>query len=124
MVKSPASAAALPPAAGPPGRAPRHRRCADSGGDRDQPRPACRHGVSRKKSDPGDALVLANIIRTDMPMHRPLAADTDLAQAVAVLAQAHQDAVWSRQQVCNQLRSLLREYFPAFLEAFKDKQGG
>nr|WP_268768179.1 transposase [Streptomyces yangpuensis] len=24
-----------------------------------------RHGVSRKKSDPGDALVLANIIRTD-----------------------------------------------------------
>ncbi len=83
-----------------------------------------RHGVSRKKSDPGDALVLANIIRTDMPMHRPLAADTDRAPAVAVLAQAQQDAVWSRQQVCNQLRSLLREYFPAFLEAFKDKQGG
>jgi hypothetical protein len=25
-----------------------------------------RHGVSRKKSDPGDALVLANILRTDM----------------------------------------------------------
>ncbi|MFC9609075.1 IS110 family transposase [Streptomyces niveus] len=83
-----------------------------------------RHGVSRKKSDPGDALVLANIIRTDMPMHRPLAADTDLAQAVAVLARAQQDAVWNRQQVCNQLRSLLREYFPAFLEAFKDKPGG
>lgn len=33
-----------------------------------------RHGVSRKKSDPGDALVLANILRTDMPMHRPLPA--------------------------------------------------
>ncbi|MFG2669162.1 IS110 family transposase [Streptomyces sp. NPDC048387] len=83
-----------------------------------------RHGVSRKKSDPGDALMLANIIRTDMPMHRLLAADTDLAQAVAVLARAQQDAVWNRQQVCNQLRSLLREYFPAFLEAFKDKPGG
>lgn len=83
-----------------------------------------RHGVSRKKSDPGDALMLANIIRTDMPMHRPLAADTDLAQAVAVLARAQQDAVWNRQQICNQLRSLLREYFPAFLEAFKDKPGG
>ncbi|MFC8536713.1 hypothetical protein ACFUJY_22645 [Streptomyces sp. NPDC057249] len=25
---------------------------------------------------------------------------------------------------CHQLRSLLREYFPAFSEAFKDKQGG
>ncbi|MET9573808.1 transposase [Streptomyces virginiae] len=35
-----------------------------------------RHGVSRKKSDPGNALVLANIIRTDAPVHRPLPADT------------------------------------------------
>lgn len=82
-----------------------------------------RHGVSRKKSDPGDALVLANIIRTDAPMHRPLPADTDLAQAVAVLARAQQDAVWNRQQVANQLRSLLREYFPAMIEAFRDKPG-
>lgn len=32
--------------------------------------------------------MLANIIRTDMLMHRPLAADTELAQAVAVLARA------------------------------------
>lgn len=82
-----------------------------------------RHGVSRKKSDPGDALVLANIIRTDAPMHRSLPADTDLAQAVAVLARAQQDAVWNRQQVANQLRSLLREYFPAMIEAFRDKPG-
>ncbi|MCX4851728.1 IS110 family transposase [Streptomyces sp. NBC_00893] len=83
-----------------------------------------RHGVSRKKSDPGDALVLANIIRTDMPMHRPLPADSDLAQAVAVLARAHQDAVWNRQQIANQLRSLLREYYPAALEAWRHKAGG
>lgn len=82
-----------------------------------------RHGVSRKKSDPGDALVLANVIRTDAPVHRPLPADTDLAQAVAVLARAQQDAVWNRQQVANQLRSLLREYFPAMIEAFRDKPG-
>ncbi|WP_406483824.1 IS110 family transposase [Streptomyces microflavus] len=83
-----------------------------------------RHGVSRKKSDPGDALVLANIIRTDMPMHRPLPADSDLAQAIAVLARAHQDAVWNRQQIANQLRSLLREYYPAAIEAWRHKAGG
>ncbi|MFJ3713787.1 IS110 family transposase [Streptomyces sp. NPDC090053] len=83
-----------------------------------------RHGVSRKKSDPGDALVLANSIRTDMPMHRPLADDSDVAQAVAVLARAHQDAVWNRQQIANQLRSLLREYFPAALDAWRHKAGG
>ncbi|MFF2148627.1 IS110 family transposase [Kitasatospora sp. NPDC058190] len=83
-----------------------------------------RHGVSRKKSDPGDALVLANILRTDMPMHRPLPADSDQGRAVTVLARAQQDAVWNRQQLGNQIRSLLREYYPAALEAFQSKAGG
>lgn len=68
--------------------------------------------------------MLAHIIRTDMPMHRPLPADSDLAQAIAVLARAHQDAVWNRQQIANQLRSLLREYYPAALEAWRNKAGG
>ncbi|TQF01551.1 IS110 family transposase [Kitasatospora acidiphila] len=77
-----------------------------------------RHAVSRKKSDPGDALLLANILRTDMHAHRPLPDDSDLARAIAVLARAQQDAVWNRQQIANQLRSLLREYYPAALEAF------
>src|ERR671916_2647493 len=35
-----------------------------------------RHSVARKKSDAGDALVLANILRTDLPSHRPLPADS------------------------------------------------
>jgi transposase len=77
-----------------------------------------RHSVSRKKSDPGDALVLANILRTDMHAHRPLPDDSDLARAIAVLARAQQDATWNRQQIANQLRSLLREYYPAALAAF------
>ncbi|WP_420713697.1 IS110 family transposase [Streptomyces sp. WM4235] len=83
-----------------------------------------RHGVSRKKSDPGDAFVLANILRTDIAMHRPLPADSEQVQAIAVLARAQQDAVWNRQQIGNQIRSLLREYYPAALDAFLPKQGG
>ncbi|MFJ9777922.1 IS110 family transposase [Kitasatospora sp. NPDC101157] len=83
-----------------------------------------RHSVSRKKSDPGDALVLANILRTDRHAHRPLPADSDQARAIAVLARAQQDAVWSRQQLANQVRSLLREYYPAALDAFLGKQHG
>ncbi|MFJ4980334.1 IS110 family transposase [Streptomyces coeruleorubidus] len=83
-----------------------------------------RHGVSRKKSDPSDALVLANILRTDMHAHRPLPADSELAQVITVLARAQQDAVWTRQQVANQVRSLLREYYPAALLAFQGKQSG
>jgi hypothetical protein len=42
-----------------------------------------RHSVSRKKSDPGDALVPANILRTDIPAHRPLPQDNDLAERSA-----------------------------------------
>ncbi|MCX5316669.1 IS110 family transposase [Streptomyces sp. NBC_00154] len=77
-----------------------------------------RTSVSRKKSDPGDALVLANILRTDMHAHRPLPADSDLGRVIAVLARAQQDALWNRQQISNQLRSLLREYYPAALDTF------
>ena len=45
-----------------------------------------RHSVAGRKSDEGDAAVLANVLRTDMHAHRPLPADSELAQAVAVLA--------------------------------------
>ncbi|MFE0916130.1 IS110 family transposase, partial [Streptomyces sp. NPDC058812] len=83
-----------------------------------------RHSVSRKKSDPGDALVLANVLRTDMHAHRPLPQDSDLARAVAVLARAQQDATWNRQQIANQLRSLLREYYPAALVAVEPWKNG
>lgn len=83
-----------------------------------------RHTVSRAKSDHGDAMVLANILRTDLAAHRALPADSELAQAVAVLARAQQDAVWDRTQAHNKLRSLLREYYPAFLVAFRDARGG
>ncbi len=83
-----------------------------------------RHSVSRKKSDPGDALVLANILRTDMHAHRPLPQDSDLARALAVLARAQQDATWNRQQISNQLRSLLREYYPSALAAFEPWKNG
>ena len=83
-----------------------------------------RHSVARKKSDAGDALVLAHILRTDQPAHRPLPADSELAQAIAVLARAQQDAVWDRTGAHNKLRSLLREYYPGIIAAFADKRHG
>jgi transposase len=80
--------------------------------------------VARKKSDAGDAFVLANILRTDIAAHRPLPVDSELAQAIAVLARAQQDAVWERTCAHNKLRSLLREYYPALLAAFTTKRDG
>jgi transposase len=79
-----------------------------------------RYGVAGAKSDPGDARVLADILRTDRDRHRPLPGDSDTAQAISVLARAHQDMVWARTQDANRLRSLLREFFPAALTAFGD----
>ena len=83
-----------------------------------------RHSVTGKKSDHGDSVALANVLRTDLGMHRPLAADSELAQAIAVLARAQQDAVRDRTTAHNKLRSHLREYFPGFLAAFAAARGG
>jgi transposase len=83
-----------------------------------------RHSAAGRKSDKGDAAVLANVLRTDMHAHRPLPADSELAQAVAVLARAQQDAVWDRTAAHNKLRSHLREYYPGFLAAFAAARGG
>ena len=83
-----------------------------------------RHTVAGRKSDKGDAAVLANVLRTDRHAHRPLPADSELAQAIAVLARAQQDAVWDRTTAHNKLRSHLREYFPGFLTAFAAARDG
>jgi transposase len=83
-----------------------------------------RYAVSGAKSDATDAVLLANIIRTDRDAHRPLPADTELAQAIRVLARAQQDAVWARQQVGNQIRDLLNDFYPAAIIAFAELPSG
>jgi transposase len=82
-----------------------------------------RHSTSGAKSDPGDARVLAELARTDAHNHRPIAGDSELAEAVKVVARAHQSLIWTRQRQANQLRSTLREFYPAALGAFDDLAG-
>ncbi|WP_270889702.1 IS110 family transposase [Pedococcus sp. 5OH_020] len=79
-----------------------------------------RHAPSRSKSDAADALVLANIVRTDPTVHRLIPQDSELAASIRVLARAHQDAIWDRQQTVGKLRSVLREYYPGVLATFED----
>jgi transposase len=74
--------------------------------------------VAGGKSDAADAKVLADLVRTDRHLHRPVAADSELAEALKVLTRAHKDLIWQRQGQVNQLRSALREYYPGALEAF------
>lgn len=77
-----------------------------------------RYAVPGAKSDVTDVVLLANIVRTDAGAHRHLPADTELAQAIRVLARAQQDAVWSRQRIANQIRDLLKDFYPAAIAAF------
>lgn len=79
-----------------------------------------RHSTSGAKSDAGDAHVLAEIVRLDREHHRPIAGDSDLADAVTLLSRANQTAVWERTRHVLRLRSTLREFFPAAVEAFED----
>jgi transposase len=77
-----------------------------------------RHGTSGAKSDPGDAKLLADLVRTDRHNHRPVAGDSELVESIKLLARAHQSFVWERRRHANRLRSALREFYPQALEAF------
>ncbi len=80
--------------------------------------------TSGAKSDPGDAHVLAEIVRKDREHHRVVAGDSEKAEVVKTVARAHQTMIWTRQRQANQLRSMLREFYPAALEAFGDDLAG
>jgi hypothetical protein len=77
-----------------------------------------RHVTSGSKSDPGDAKVLADLVRTDRHNHREAAGDSANAAAIKILARAHQSAIWARQREVNALRNALKDYYPGALRAF------
>ena len=86
------------------------------------PKQAARHketiAVSGKKDDFFDAAGLADMGRTRRHQMRELAADSDIAEAVKIAARAHQKLIWERTRHLLRMRSALREYFPAALEAY------
>ena len=74
--------------------------------------------MSGKKDDFFDAAALADMGRTRRQQIRELAADSDIAEAVKIAARAHQKLIWERTRHMLRMRSALREYFPAALEAY------
>jgi transposase len=76
--------------------------------------------VSGAKSDAGDAHVLADLVRTHSHQLRTVAGDSEQAGATKVLARMHQSLIWDRTRQVLRLRSALREFFPAALEAYED----
>jgi hypothetical protein len=86
------------------------------------PKQASRHketvANSGKKDDFFDAACLADMGRTRRHQIREIAADSDTAEAVRIAARAHQKLIWERTRHMLRMRSALRDYFPAALEAY------
>lgn len=70
-----------------------------------------RTGVSGAKSDPADAHVLADMIRTDHTRLRPVAGDSELAEAVKVLTRAPKTLIWERSRHTLRLRQALLDFY-------------
>jgi transposase len=77
-----------------------------------------RYATSGAKSDKGDAHALADMVRIERDQLRPIAGDSEQAQAVKVVARAHQALIWERTRTFQRLRNTLREYFPGALAAY------
>jgi transposase len=87
------------------------------------PKQAARHrellSLSGAKSDKADAHTLADMARTRRHQLRQVAADSEIAEAVKVVARAHQTLIWERTRHALRLRAALRDYFPAALHAYQ-----
>jgi transposase len=82
---------------------------------------ACRPRYrSAGKSDPGDAYILADILRTDGHRFRPLAPVSDEIRALRALVRGRDDLVAQRVALANQLRALLQGFWPAAAAVFAD----
>ncbi len=83
---------------------------------------ACRprYRAAGGKSDPGDAFMLADILRTDGHRFRPLAPLSDGIRALRALVRGRDDLVAQRIALANQLRSLLDGFWPGAAAIFAD----
>jgi len=74
-----------------------------------------RHSLAGNKSDRRDAVMLANVVRTDRHQLRSLRGDSEQALEIRARARAHIRAIQLQNQLRNQLRSRLLEFYPAVL---------
>lgn len=81
---------------------------------------ACRSRYStvHAKSDPGDAYLLADLLRTDGHRFEPLRPLSDEVQALRALVRGRSELVAERLAVANRLRSLLESYWPGATAIF------
>jgi len=79
-----------------------------------------RYSAAQGKSDPGDAFILADLLRTDGHRFRPLLPLSDETRALRALVRTRDDLVKQRLVLANQLRALLERFWPGAAALFFD----
>jgi len=79
-----------------------------------------RYSAAGGKSDPGDAFILADLVRTDGHRFRPLHTPADNTRALRALVRGRDDLVTQRVALANQLRTLLERFWPGAAAIFAD----
>jgi transposase len=81
---------------------------------------ACRprYRAAAGKSDPGDAYILADVLRTDGHRFRRLQPCSDDIKALRALVRGRDDLVAERVAMANRLRSLLESFWPGAAAVF------
>jgi transposase len=83
---------------------------------------ACRsrYRAAGGKSDPGDAYILADVLRTDGHRFHTLRPLSDEVRALRALVRSRDDLVAERVALANQLRALLDSFWPGAVTLFAD----
>ena len=79
-----------------------------------------RYSNSRQRTDGFDAYVMANVVRTDRDRLRLVKSKSEKVRRIEFLVRQRDAAVRDRVRLINRLRAMLKEYYPVFLEFFKD----
>lgn len=79
-----------------------------------------RYAAAPGKSDPGDAYILADVLRTDGHRFRPLRVPSDRTKALRAAVRTRDDLVATRVQLANQLRNLLESFWAGAAAIFAD----
>ena len=79
-----------------------------------------RYSAAGGKSDPGDAYLLADLLRTDGHRFRTLQPLADETRALRALVRGRDDLVAQRVALANQLRALLERFWPGAAAIFAD----
>jgi transposase len=79
-----------------------------------------RYRASGAKSDPGDALLLADVLRTDGHRLASLTPDSDPTKVLRALSRTRKDLLKARVALVNQLTAQLERCFPGAVGLFAD----